>query len=477
MNLKRRLILANASTVIIPVLITVISVLAFIFIVGKISDKSLPFESVQTLTEIKYELIGGERSLLKVNPEVVKDVSFQSHLQERLAGINGEVVILKDDQILFSSRNFNKIDVAKFIEASNPKGRRASVPIGNVSYTVQSIDLNFYDGTAGNILLLASIDGSVMDLTSLLFFAGILFALSFVITNFIVSYQFSRSILRPLTHLQKAAAEISQGNLNFPIVEEGDEQIQELCRDLELMRLKLKGSIHTQLKYEDNRKLLISSISHDLKTPVTSIKGYVEGLLDGIPQTPEKKEKYLKTIYSKALQVDTMIDDLLLYAKLDMNQIPFNFERTDVVMFLEDGLLESEHELEQNRIELSFVSELKERREILLDRERMRRVIMNILDNSRKYMDKEVGLITVFLRETHSSLIIELRDNGSGIPEKDVPQIFDRFYRSDTARSEIKGSGLGLAIAKQIVEGHEGQIWAVSHKDKGTSIMISLPRL
>ncbi|MDD5704229.1 MAG: ATP-binding protein, partial [Dehalococcoidales bacterium] len=104
------------------------------------------------------------------------------------------------------------------------------------------------------------------------------------------------------------------------------------------------------------------------------------------------------------------------------------------------------------------------------------RVIMNILDNSRKYMDKELGQITVFLRETHTSLIIELRDNGSGIPAKDVPQIFERFYRSDIARSEIKGSGLGLAIAQQIVEGHEGQIWAISHREEGTSIMISLPK-
>lgn len=476
MNLKRRFILANASTVIIPVLVTVISALAFIFIVGKISNESLPFESVQTLTEIKYELTGTEKSLLRENPEVVKEISFQSHLQERLAGINGEVVILQDDQILFSTRNFSKIDVAKFIEASKTRGGRTSVPIGKVSYSVQSIDLKFYDGITGNLLLLAPIDGSALNLTSLLLLIGIIFALSFVVINFIVSYQFSRSILSPLNHLQKAAAEISQGNLDHPIVEEGDKEIQELCRDLELMRLRLKESIHTQLKYEDNRKVLISSISHDLKTPVTSIKGYVEGLLDGIAHTPDKKEKYLKTIYSKAQQVDAMIDDLLLYAKLDMNQLPYNFERTDIKKFLNDGLLESEHEMEQSKILLSFTNEIKEQRVILLDRERMRRVIMNILDNSRKYMDKEVGRITVFLRETHSSVIIELRDNGSGIPEKDLPQIFDRFYRSDMARSEIGGSGLGLAIAKQIIEGHEGRIWAVSHKDEGTSIMISLPR-
>ena len=106
----------------------------------------------------------------------------------------------------------------------------------------------------------------------------------------------------------------------------------------------------------------------------------------------------------------------------------------------------------------------------------MMRVIINILDNSRKYMDKEKGVINISLRQTPSSIIIEIKDNGRGIPEKDVAQIFERFYRSDTARSEIKGSGLGLAIAKQIVEGHEGRIWAVSREGEVTSVLISLPR-
>lgn len=476
MNLKRRLILANASTVIIPVLITVLGVLALIFVAGKIFDSSFSFDRMQALTQIKYELIGSEKSILRETPEVVEQVNFQMHLNERLTEINGDLVIIKNDQVLFSSRSFNKIELSKFIEATRIDSSPKTVSLGNISYTILAVDLSFQDNAEGIILLLAPVDSTVLNINTLLWFAGILFALAFIITNFVVTYQFSRSILNPLNNLQKAAAEISQGNLNQPIVEEGDEEIQELCRDLELMRLKLKESVHTQLKYEDNRKMLISSISHDLKTPVTSIKGYVEGLLDGIANTPDKKKKYLKTIYSKAQQVNTMIDDLLLYAKLDLNQIPFNLEKTDIERFLKDGLLETEHEMEQSHIQLSFVSELKEKRVIWLDRERLKRVIMNILDNSLKYMDKQDGQISIILRETYSSVIIEIRDNGSGISEEDLPRVFDRFFRSDTARTEIKGSGLGLAIAKQIVEGHEGRIWAVGNRDAGVCIMISLPR-
>ena len=475
MNLKKRLIIANASTVVIPMIVTVLIALAAFFVLSKLSGEDISVKNYQKLSRIKFELINSEASILQCTPEVVEDESFQKHLQEKLAGINGELIMIKQEKVIFSSRNFSKIDVAKCLDAGNIKGRSEPVVIGDVSYTVELIDLKFKDGSRGSVLLLAPVDRSVTNLTNLLVLIGVSFVLTFMLSNIVVSYQFSRSIIKPLHNLQSAAAEISRGNLDHTIVEEGDQEIQALCRDLELMRIKLKDSVYTQLKYEDNRKMLVSSISHDLKTPVTSIKGYVEGILDGIADTPDKRERYLKTISFKAHQVDQMIDDLLLYAKLDLNQIPFDFERTDIEEYLKLCLLESEPELERSHIRISFYNELREKQQyVLLDRERMKRVIMNILDNSRKYMSKDQGRIKILLRDTAASLIIELRDNGSGISEGDLPYVFDRFYRSDAARS--KGSGLGLAIAKQIREGHNGRVWAVSHGEEGTSIMISLSK-
>lgn len=474
MNLKKRLILANASTVVIPMVTTVLIALAIFFVFGKLLGTDISLQNYQRVSQIKFELINSETSILQRSPEAVEDESFQKHIQEQLAGINGELIMIKDGKVIFSSRNFSKIDVAKSLDAGNIKGSREQVIIGDVSYTVQVINLKFKDGSQGNVLLLAPMDRSASQLTNFLASMGVLFVLTFMLTSIIVSYQFSRSILKPLHNLQSAAAEISRGNLDHPIAEEGDQEIQALCRDLELMRIKLKDSVSVQLKYEDNRKMLISSISHDLKTPVTSIKGYVEGILDGIADTPDKMERYLKTISSKAHQIDEMIDDLLLYAKLDLNQIPFNFERTDIEEYLRLCLLESEPELDHHHIKISFHNELCQKQHVLLDRERMKRVIMNVFDNSRKYMEKDQGEIQILLRETSASLIVELCDNGPGISEEDLPHIFDRFYRSDAARS--RGSGLGLAISKQIIEGHKGRIWAVSHGKEGTSIMISLSK-
>lgn len=474
MNLKRRLILANAAIVVIPVIITVLIALTSIFILGKLGTE-LSFENYQRLSQIKFELIDNQNSILKQTPEAVEEASFQNHLKEKLIEISGEIIIIKEEKVIFTSRDFTKIEVAKLLEVGAKRGKEL-VAIGDLVYTVQLVDLKFKNGSKGSVLLLAPMDQSAANLTNFLILIGVLFCLLLVVTNIVVSYQFSRSMINPLHNLQKAAAEISKGNLDYQIVEEGDQELQALCRDLELMRIKLKDSIHTQLKYEENRKMLVTSISHDLKTPVTSIKGYVEGIVDGVANTPEKLERYLKTIYLKAQQVDQMVDDLLLYAKLDLKQIPFNFERTDLEEYLKDCLLESEAELETHQIKLTFLNELQEKRQVLLDRERMKRVIMNILDNSRKYMNKAQGEIKISLRETNSSLIIEVRDNGLGISESELPHIFERFYRSDTARSEIKGSGLGLAIAKQIIEGHQGRVWAVSYGNQGTSIMISLSK-
>ncbi|HBW35872.1 cell wall metabolism sensor histidine kinase WalK [Desulfosporosinus sp. BICA1-9] len=473
MRLKKRLIFANAATVIIPLIITVLIALAAFFIFGKLLGSEISFEKYQKQSIIKFELIK-EANALSRSPELIEDEGFHKYLQEKLSEIKGEYALIKDDQIIHSSKNLSKIDVAKCLEVGNSITGREPVIIGEQSYQVQVIDFKSKEGSLGSVLLLEPVDKFASSFTSLLLIVVVSFILAFGLTNFIVSYQFSKSIIKPLLSLQSAAAEITRGNLNYPIVEEGDQEIQELCRDLELMRIKLKESVQTQLKYEDNRKMLISSISHDLKTPVTSIKGYVEGILDGIASNPDKMERYLRTIAAKTHQIDQMIDDLLLYAKLDLKQIPYNFERLDIEEYLLLCLLESEPELERRQIRISLHNELQKKQYLLIDRERMKRVIMNIFDNSRKYMNKEQGEINIFLRETFASVIIELRDNGSGISEEDLSRIFDRFYRSDPARS--KGSGLGLAIAKQIIEGHKGRVWAVSHGTEGTSIMISLSK-
>ncbi|MGE5627417.1 MAG: sensor histidine kinase [Solirubrobacterales bacterium] len=477
MNIKKRLIISNIITVIIPFFIVFIVGFGFMLTSSKVFHTDINYNKFKTIVAVKSELVSSIKNISELNPENIEDSKFQGYIYTKLAAIKGELIITKGDKTIFASKELSSIDIEKCLEEENPKNFRKPITIDNISYEVESSELHFKDGAKGVVILLAPIENNSQLLNKLVIALIIIFIITFIVVDMIMSYLYSIRILKPIAHLKKALNEISKGDLNFEIIEYGDREIQELCADFEHMRIQLKDSVQEKMKYDDNRKVLISSISHDLKTPITSIKGYVEGILDGIANTPEKQELYLKTIYSKAEQIDSMIDDLLLYSKLDLNQIPFNFEKTDIVSYFDYCISEYSIELQKYNIYITLENQLVNSRYVRVDRERFRRVIVNIIDNSRKYMDKVPGQIDIMLRETNNSIIIEIRDNGSGIEKDDINKIFNRFYRADAARTETKGSGLGLAIAKQIVEGHKGKIWAVSHGNEGTSIIISLAKI
>jgi len=476
-RLHKHLVFTNIAIMIVPLLITVIIASVYVFISYTLFDTSISSDSIKNLTNVEYELFKSNNSTFQKNPELLLDKDFQKDLTIRLSDINTDVIIIKNNKNIYSSRDFSQMDIEKCLNFSKHNYIQSTVDLDGTDYTVKVINQTFPDTTTGYVILLAKVDKDVIASKGFIIFVIVTFFLTFIFTNLILTYSFSKSIVKPILRLKNAASEISCGNLAHEVVVEGDSEIRDLCQSFEQMRLKLKESVYTQAKFEDNRKMLISSISHDLKTPITSIKGYVEGILDGVANSPEKVEKYLKTIYSKAVQVDSMIDDLLFHSKLDLNQMPFNFERTDVFNFFRHCIEEVEPELEKANIKIELINMLPDYRFLYIDRTQIRRVVLNILDNSKKYMNKENGKIEVTLREKDNNIIVQIKDNGAGIPKNDLPFIFDKFYRADTARSTKAGSGLGLAITKQIIEGHQGKIWSISKENEGTSILFSLKKL
>jgi signal transduction histidine kinase len=297
-----------------------------------------------------------------------------------------------------------------------------------------------------------------------------------VLTHILLTYFVSRSIIGPLQLLKRAAKQIKDGNLNFQVRVAGKDEIGQLGLAFEEMRVQLQESIDTQLQYEENRKELVSNISHDLKTPLTAIQGYVEGIRDGVADTPDKLQKYLKTISSKAEEMDHLIDELFLFSKLDLKRLPFNFELVDFTAFVQDCTEELHFDLEKKGFRFSAESELAEETWVSIDRDKLKRVISNIIENCAKYMDKTDKQIHLRTYTIASSVVLEIIDNGKGIAPEELPFIFERFYRAEQSRNtDTGGSGLGLAIAKQIMEGHGGSIEAQSIQDEGTSISIKLP--
>lgn len=297
------------------------------------------------------------------------------------------------------------------------------------------------------------------------------------LTNGLLTYLVARSIVKRVNPLMEAARNISAGNLDFSIKSTSNDELGELAVTFEAMRLKLKDMENLQKRYEDNRAELIASISHDLKTPITTIKGYMKGLLDGITETPEKKQRYMETVFKKAAEMDELIDELFLYSKLDLNRESFHLETIDLHAYFADFIEELRFELEPGGGCVSYRSEPNASYRVLADRDKLKRVITNIVQNSMKYMDKAVKWISVRLQSEPEYVVVEIQDNGRGIAEDALPYIFDSFYRTDSSRnSTTGGSGLGLAIAKRVIEGNGGRIWAESECGAGTTIFFTLKK-
>ena len=277
-----------------------------------------------------------------------------------------------------------------------------------------------------------------------------------------------RSIATPLVKLKKATQNIKEGNLDFVLDVEGNDEFSQLCQDFEEMRRRLKESTEEKNLIEKENKELISNISHDLKTPIT-VKGYVEGIMDGVADTPEKMDRYVRTIYNKTNEMDHLINELTFYSKIDTNRIPYTFSKLNVEDYFSDCAEEVGLELETKGIELVYANYVENDVVVIADGEQIRRVIHNIIGNAIKYMDKKRGIIQIRVKDVGDFIQVEIEDNGKGIGAKDLPYIFDRFYRTDISRNSSKGgSGIGLSIVKKILEDHGGKVWATSREGIGT---------
>ena len=278
-----------------------------------------------------------------------------------------------------------------------------------------------------------------------------------------------RSIATPLVKLKKATQNITEGNLDFVLDVEGNDEFSELCQDFEEMRKRLKESAEEKIILDKENKELISNISHDLKTPITAVKGYVEGIMDGVADTPEKMDRYVKTIYNKTNEMDHLINELTFYSKIDTNRIPYTFSKLNVEDYFSDCAEEVGLELETRGIELVYANYVESGVQVIADGEQIRRVIHNLISNAIKYMDKPKGIIQIRIKDVGDFIQVEIEDNGKGIAAKDIVYIFDRFYRTDVSRNSSKGgSGIGLSIVKKILEDHGGKVWATSRLGIGT---------
>lgn len=298
--------------------------------------------------------------------------------------------------------------------------------------------------------------------------------MAFFVCAWLLTRLISRRVLAPLHELTAAAERFMEGNLDASIRYRNPDEMGRFCAAFEMMRVQLKQSLEAQAAYEQSRKVMIASISHDLRTPITSIKGYVEGLQDGFARDPEKFSRYLAVIKNKTVQLDKRIEDLFHFSQLELGHVEMVFNEQNFAEMFETIVKPIETELKDRAV--AFTVERPFPMEpVNADRDRVEQVLGNLVDNAIKH-GGENGSIEMKTTVEGNVIRISIRDNGVGIPEVDMPYIFDRFYRGEKSRSrEYGGSGLGLAICKQIVQDHGGNIGVQSESGKGTVFFFTLP--
>ena len=440
-------------------------------------------EPVQILNRMTSATFNELSTMAFRYPERLREQSRMSAVNSELLERFSYLLVEKQGNMIFIGNEFHYSSIKKQIPnmGSSSVAYDGGVYVGgDVPFLVKQQNFLFTDGEAGSFYIITDVNAMVLRLKSaatIVIFGSIL---TIVFTASILVAWLYRGILLPLNALKKATRQLQEGNLDYSLQDNiSDDEIGQLCADFEDMRLHLKKEIEVRIQYEQDLKELISNISHDIKTPLTAIKGYAEGLLDGVADTPERREKYLRTIFAKASDMSTLVDELSFYTKIDTNNIPYHFEKVLVNDYFRDCVEDNRAELELINVKMEYSSDVGEEVQVLGDREQLRRVMNNLIGNAVKYRgDKEQGKIKVNLWEERDMVLVEVEDNGQGIPESALPNVFERFYRADASRnSKQGGSGLGLAIAKKIIEEHGGHIRAVSEVGTGTKMIFSLKKI
>ena len=441
-------------------------------------QKGLPAGQMTNVSENMQEIVNDTEEVFQVlkeqakeDPALLADKEYLERISARTTHRSTYIIVRKDSELYYTSYE----EAARIIFPNLPdygEGKiyeNSGIYYDEYNKFVKQIDFLFPDGSLGSVFVVSRVNALISR--HLLVDMMIAILLILIFTGIMLTRWIHKGVFDPINQLNIAMREIKEGNFEYALETNAKGEIGDLYRNYEDMRLRLKESIEENKENEKQNKEFISNISHDLKTPITAIKGYVEGIMDGVTNTPEKMDKYIKTIYNKANDMERLINELTYYSGIDNNRITYNYHRINVADYFGDCVEEVGLDLESKNIQLNYSNLTQPDTLVIADPEQMKKVINNIISNSVKYMDKSHGVIDIRILDEVDSIQVEIEDNGKGIAQKDVPRIFERFYRTDASRNSAQGgSGIGLSIVKKIIEDHGGYIWATSKEGEGTCI-------
>ena len=514
MKLRSRLLIAFLIITILPLCLTVCCVNLILerqheycqenYNISKSSFNNLeaivnPLNFFYQLTLTEYEKL---EAAIEENPDKFLDISYVKKFDQALKK-NSHLVVLKEEKTIYINDIVEDLVTLPINTSHDNASSNLILFDEKGTCIIKEKTFTFCDGMPGRLLLISDFTGIHNEWINSLKAISLTLCIIFLVTNGLLAIWIYQSIVRPLHILRLATTQIGNGILSKAIPVTSNDEIGELCTDFDNMRIRLKEIINRQLHTEENLQEILSSLSHDLKTPITAIKGYTEGLLDGVADTDEKKQRYLQTIYAKSNDISYLIDELAIYTKIEQNVLAYNFIPINLEEYFKDCIDYFKLDLEQDNFSIDYYNSTDFSTMVVVDPQQLRRVIQNIIHNAVKYNDKEHGHIYVRIENMpdrtnrpifrqineegtdiypgsicKSFVRVEIEDNGPGIPAKDLPHIFDKFYRADTSRNSSKGgSGLGLSIVKMIIYDHGGEVGADSIEGTGTRFYFTLKKI
>jgi len=293
-----------------------------------------------------------------------------------------------------------------------------------------------------------------------------LLAAGVLVLSGIAVFFFVRSTLKPLKQLEAAAGAIAEGDFSIQVEEKrGDRELRELSGAFNTMTRKLQG-------VEESRRDFVANVSHELRSPITSIRGFAEGMADGVIP-PEDHPRYLRLVAGESRRLSGLIDDLLALSRLEREDAKPEKTVFDINEMLRRAVIRRINDLEEKKIDISCEFE-EETCTVLADSDRIEQVVINLLDNAVKFTP-EGGKITLESGITGKTVHVTVRDSGPGVAPEDREKIFDRFFTADRAHTSGKGTGLGLSICKRIMEMH-GQSISLLETETGAAFRFTLEK-
>lgn len=480
MTIKKRLFISNTLMLIIPALVSILMIFISVFLFMNLFYKQFMDETVteNNLSHIHELLVEQSKEFLD-SKEDVSDSKLYHTVEKYLSSQEMKLEIYDDTGIVCTIGDSNSSQTeAVLVSAMESLGGEGSISMDGSYLYGEKILVN---GETYHVMIYSSseIQESQYNeflVKNIIVILCIMIIAAVIVTNrFLTKFVF-RKIEAPLDILTNGVHQIRDGNLDYRITYIGNDEFQSVCEDFNDMAARLNESVKITQKDEQNRKELIAGISHNLRTPLTSIKAYIEGLLDGVAATPQMQQKYMKTILTKVNDIDRMVDKLFLFSKLDLGDCPFYPEKLNIGQEIRSVITSNEKEYREKGMQI-FCKDIPQDMEVYADPVQLRSAIINILENSLKYKDSETVTVKIYCENSAEDVSVIIDDNGPGVPPEALPKLFDVFYRSDPSRNNPnKGSGLGLAITAKILERFGGSIHAENLQPKGLRIIMTIPK-